>query len=154
MVNVWRARRNRSSAFVTTTRTCPSKSRRRTKIASFSPSAPLFKRARKQESKKQEQFLEFSKQSRKLLGRLQQWIEEHKADIAEAFMTVRHSAFLLLIVQNHEAFNQDLEDSLTDLDLSIAQDEDYNLIRLNVLALPKASRDSIDSFLTLGGEVA
>lgn len=69
-------------------------------------------------------------------------------------MTVRHSAFLLLIVQNHEAFNQDLEDSLTDLDLSIAQDEDYNLIRLNVLALPKASRDSIDSFLTLGGEVA
>jgi hypothetical protein len=105
-----------------------------------------------QACKKQEQFLEFSRQSRKLLAKLQHWIEKHASDINEAFMTVRDSAFLFLVVQNKEAFNQTLEDSLTDLDLSIAQDEELRLIRLNVIALPKVSAESVNSFLTPGGE--
>jgi hypothetical protein len=37
-----------------------------------------------------------------------------------------------------------------ELDIAIAQDEEFNLIRLNILALPMASEESIDSFLVSG----
>jgi hypothetical protein len=53
-------------------------------------------------------------------------------------------------VQKSEAFNQELEEALTDLDVAIAQDEEFNLIRLNILALPMASEESIGSFLVSG----
>jgi hypothetical protein len=39
---------------------------------------------------------------------------------------------------------------MTDLDIAIAQDDAFNLIRLNILALPMASEESIDSFFVSG----
>jgi hypothetical protein len=39
---------------------------------------------------------------------------------------------------------------VTNLDIAIAQDEEFNLIRLNILALPKPSEESNDSFLVSG----
>jgi hypothetical protein len=104
-----------------------------------------------QACKKYEDYLQFSRQARKLLARLQLWMKTEDAKVRDAYVTVRDSAFLFLVVQRGQSFDRDLEDSLTELDLSIAQDEDLALIRLNVLALPNASEDSINSFLTFGG---
>jgi hypothetical protein len=39
---------------------------------------------------------------------------------------------------------------LTDLDIAVAQDDEYSLIRLNVLALPLASDEAIQPFLARG----
>ena len=94
---------------------------------------------------------EFNEQFKEMQTRLTAWIRQHEADISEAYLTVRDSAILLLIVQKSQAFHQELEDSLTELDIDIAQDDALNLIRLSVLALPKASEASIQSFLVSGG---
>jgi len=45
------------------------------------------------------------------------------------------------------ACNFDLEDSLTELDIQIAQDKESKLISLSVLALPKTTDSDINSFI-------
>jgi hypothetical protein len=96
------------------------------------------------------EYEEFTRQFRKLQATLSSWVKDHAADVAEAYLTVRDAALLFLVVQSGEAFRQELEDSLTDLDLAVAQDEEFNLIRLQVLALPRASEESVRSFLVSG----
>jgi len=93
---------------------------------------------------------EFNQQFKAMQSKLGAWIQTREADIDEAYLTVRDEAILLLVVQKSEAFNQALEESLTALDIAIAQDEELSLIRLNVLSLPSASEDSIQSFLVSG----
>jgi hypothetical protein len=93
---------------------------------------------------------EFTAQFKKLHARLTDWINAHNENIDKAFLTARNSAILLLLVQKSNAFNAEFEDAVTDLDLAIAQDDEFGLIRLNVLALPAASEESIQSFLVTG----
>jgi hypothetical protein len=93
---------------------------------------------------------EFTAQFKKLHAKLFAWIQAHDSQIARAMLTARDSAILLLIVQRSEAFSQEFEDALTDLDLEVAQDEEFYLIRMNVLALPLASEESIQSFIVSG----
>ncbi|MCI0640661.1 MAG: hypothetical protein L0Y72_20085 [Gemmataceae bacterium] len=94
---------------------------------------------------------EFNQQFKELSARLSNWIGEHATDISQAYLTVRDASILFLVVQRAESFHQGLVDSLADLDVGIAQDEALYLIRLNVLALPRASEPSIESFLVHGG---
>lgn len=94
---------------------------------------------------------QFNQQFKDMKAKLSGWIAAHEQDISEAYLTVRDGAILFLVVQRAEAFDQSLVDSLTELDLSIAQDESFNLLRLNALALPRASLHSIESFLVSGG---
>ena len=68
---------------------------------------------------------EFNTQFKNLQASLSSWTEKHEAEIAEAYITVRDAAILFLVVQKSQAFNQELEDSLNDLDISIAQDEAF-----------------------------
>jgi hypothetical protein len=98
-----------------------------------------------------DKFADFHRQIRRVVAILSVWIENHKSQIAEAYLAVRDVGLLFLIVQNAKAFDQELEDSLTDLDVAIAQDAELNLIKLSVLALPRASEESIHSFLNLAG---
>jgi hypothetical protein len=104
-----------------------------------------------QACKKYEDYEKFTKQSRQLVDKLHAWIAAHGSEVREAYMTLRDSAFLFLVVQTGETFDKALEDSISDLDLEIAQDPDLDLIRLNVLALPNASPESVKSFMSFGG---
>jgi len=90
---------------------------------------------------------DFTQQFDDLLDKLREWIELQKQDIAEAYVTLRDTGLLFLVVSKTRRFNQALEDALTELDVFVAQSEGFNLIQLSVLALPAADRDSIDSFL-------
>jgi hypothetical protein len=90
---------------------------------------------------------EVGKQLRKLLRKLDQWLTAHPEDVQEAYLTIRDSGLLFLVVRKTKAFNHVLEEALTDLDIEIANDEVFNLIRLSVLALPATSQDCIKSFL-------
>lgn len=93
---------------------------------------------------------EFYRQFRDMQVRLTEWLKVHADLIDEAYLTVRDAAILFLAVQKSPAFNQALEDSLTDLDIAIAQEKDLSLIRLNVLAIPKTSAASVESLLVCG----
>lgn len=90
----------------------------------------------------------FGKQLDTLLARLGAWIGCHSDDVQEAYLTFRDAALLFLVVRKTRKFNEPLENSLTDLDIEIAQDESLNLIKLSVLALPQTSEENVRSFLS------
>ncbi|MBX9677205.1 MAG: hypothetical protein K2X38_00490 [Gemmataceae bacterium] len=94
---------------------------------------------------------EFWRQFTEMRELLTNWLVDHQELIADAYITVRDSAILFLALQQSPSFNQELEDSLTELDLAIAHNPDLDLIRLNVLAIPKTSQASVESLLVCGG---
>lgn len=89
----------------------------------------------------------FSKQFDLLLERLARWIRDHNEEICNAFLTIRDAGLLFLINRNSIPYNRDFEDALTDLDIEIAQDSNFDTIKLSILALPKSDEDTIISFL-------
>ncbi len=90
----------------------------------------------------------FTDQFRHLVDHLGSWVGVHKADVSSAYLTLRDSGLLFLVVSRGSQFNGALEQSITDLDIEVAQDEDYNLIRLGVHVLPECDDESIQSFLS------
>ena len=89
----------------------------------------------------------FKDQFRELLDVLATWIIHHGQEVKDAYVSVRDADLLFLVVRKSKAYDRSFEDELTDLDLQVAHDKDLNLIRLSVLALPKTSKDVVDSFL-------
>jgi hypothetical protein len=92
--------------------------------------------------------IRFKDQFDLLVHRLGTWIGERRASVSSAYLTSRDSGLLFLVVTNGREFNQELEEAITELDLEIAQDGDYNLIRFGVHVLPECDRDSVQSFLS------
>ena len=89
----------------------------------------------------------FQQQFCELLNRLGTWLKANAGKVHKSFVTVRDGGLLFLLVRNSVAFDAELEDALTDLDLATAQDSAFDLIELNVLALPMASEESYRTFL-------
>ncbi len=90
----------------------------------------------------------FRKQFGSMLGMLSTWLDANSAAVQQAFVTFRDAGLLFLVVRNASRFDDAFEDSLTDLDLAVAQDENLGLIELSVLALPKSSQESVAAFLS------
>lgn len=100
----------------------------------------------------------FQAQFQDLMAHLCRWSQEQSADVESAYITVRDGGLLFLVVRREAEYDRGFEDALTDLDAEIARDEDFNLIRLSVLALPHCPPESLESFLgdnnvTLGFQV-
>ena len=94
--------------------------------------------------------LVFQQQFRDLLSELSDWIDERSSAIDKAFVTSKGDGFLFLVIRRDKAFNRSLSEELTDLDTRIAQSETFNLIQLEVLALPHVEDTTIKSFLPPG----
>jgi len=92
--------------------------------------------------------IRFKNQFDDLLNTLAQWIVGRRSKIAEAHMTVRDAGLLFLIVLNGTEYDSDFESELTRLDTEIANDSDFDLISLSVLALPKCDTVAVESFLS------
>ena len=91
----------------------------------------------------------FKEQFDLLTNRICRWSSQHEDSLHEVYLTARDSGLLFLAVTNTAKYNDGLEESLTDLDLDIANDEDYNLIDLGCHAIPKAeSCDLLGAFLS------
>ena len=88
----------------------------------------------------------FVAQLRKVMNRLA-WIVAHPSDIQGAFLTVRDGGLLFLLIRNSVPYNGGLETALTKLDLEIANSDEFDLLQLNALALPKSSDVSYRTFL-------
>jgi len=94
-----------------------------------------------------EKISRFTKQLTDTLAILGEWIKNHTSGVKEAYLTSRDAGLLFLVVCRSKSFNESLEDSLTDLDIQIAQNDAFDLIKLSVLALPDSGPDEVASFL-------
>jgi len=97
-----------------------------------------------------EKFKDFSTQFRALLAKLGTWVEAHRSGIKSAYLTIREHDMLFLTVQKSVEFDALLADSLSDLDLEIANGEEFNLLDLSVMAIPAVSEGSLNAFLSSG----
>lgn len=94
------------------------------------------------------QQVKFTDQFKLLVDRLGGWLGEHQDEISSAYLTVRDSGLLFLVVTRERTFNDKLERAVTDLDLEVAHDGDYNLIRFGVHVLPQCDKENIQSFVS------
>ena len=92
----------------------------------------------------------FQQQFDSLHDELADWIHQHRDKVEQAFLTNRDGGLLFVVVTKGVEYDPDLEGDLTELDLAIANDNDLELIRLHVQALPHISRDAQRSFLSKG----
>ena len=88
----------------------------------------------------------FKAQYRVLLDRLADWLEVHLDRLETAYITIRDAGLLFLVVTKANTYDHELEEKLLDLDIEIARDEQLDLIRLTVLAIPDSSAEGIASF--------
>ena len=94
--------------------------------------------------------LAFSNQFEHLLEELSQWIIERKDVMSSAHLSIRENGLRLIVVQKNVEYDRELAEALVDLDLHIANAEEYRLIDLDVMAVPHVSRDSLVAFLSSG----
>ena len=90
---------------------------------------------------------DFQTQFSDLLDRLAAWVNEHESAIRLASVTVRDRGLLFLVVRKATSHDPHFDDDLTALDIEIAQNEAFDLIRLSVLSLPNSSVDALGSFV-------
>jgi len=87
-------------------------------------------------------------QSEALLKKLQDWSAKHSEIICRAdFRVMSLDDFLFVVMQKDVPYDFDLCDKLTELDIEIANDADFNLVTLNVLSIPRCSSDAATAFI-------
>ena len=96
-----------------------------------------------------EKLNQFCQQVSRLLERLAEWLEERKSEIEGAYFGFEPAGAIFVVVRKAKVFDPGFEDALSMLDVEVAQSEDFSLIRLRVLALPRSSKETVASFLEL-----
>lgn len=94
--------------------------------------------------------MRFQQEYEALLGHLAEWAEEHRHKICKAYLTVRDSDLLFVVVQREPAYDRAFEDDLTELNIGVVRDGRFGLIRMNVLGMPFAADDGDTAFLVPG----
>ncbi len=97
-----------------------------------------------------DKFKDFHTQFKTLLATLQQWIEANRAKIRSAHITNRERDMLFLVMQQNAEFDPALADSLSELDLAVANSASLSLIDMDVMSIPPVSADSAKAFLASG----
>ncbi len=92
----------------------------------------------------------FQEQLKKLFDHLAEWLKGHREKIEKAFVTVREGGLLFLVVRNSVPYDSEIENSLLDLDIEVAQASGFDLLAMDVLALPLTSEESYQAFLAPG----
>lgn len=110
-------------------------------------------RALQQEQDKVGDLDQTARQFNLLLERLANWIEARKEKILRGILTLRDGKLLFLVIQETPEYDEDFEDDLSALDVEIANDADLNLIGMDVLALPPASQEGLQSFVNEGCKI-
>ena len=90
--------------------------------------------------------IDFNFQFTSLLEKLNLWTAKNSDLVCHSFLTTRDTGLLFLVIQNEPAFNRKLEELLTDLDVEIASEDAFSLIRMSVLAIPDKTDAIRDSF--------
>ena len=88
----------------------------------------------------------FRKQFKMLLGFLGEWSFKRRNKLAKVFLTIRDAGLLFLVVTKRKTYDEGFEEELTQLDIEVANKEDFSRILLSVQALPLCSSSNYDSF--------
>jgi len=88
----------------------------------------------------------FRQQLEFLFRRLSRWLNS-RGEIKASYLTLRDGCLLFLVIKNQAEYDEAFEDALSDLDFDIARDVDLTLFRMNAMALPPFSEQSVQSFL-------
>jgi hypothetical protein len=89
----------------------------------------------------------FEGQLASLKRELEAWSTGYADSVEETYLVLKGGEFLFLVILKGKAYDGALEDSLTDLDMKVAQNPAYDLINLSVMAFPAFAEDAIRSFL-------
>ncbi|WP_171188194.1 hypothetical protein [Alienimonas chondri] len=89
---------------------------------------------------------QFERQFRVLQKELDVWVRS-ESSLKGAYLTIRDEALLFVAVMEKMECDPDFEDRLSELDLRLHHDQDLNLIRLNVMAVPAVSKSVLSDFL-------
>ncbi len=95
----------------------------------------------------------FHTQFQELLEMLYGWVEERKARITSAYISIGQDGINLLIVQKELKADFDLENELVDLDLVVANSDAFDLVPFNTLLVPKVNTEVLQSFFSSTGKV-
>lgn len=95
---------------------------------------------------------DFAGQVADLLETLSKWVRARRDRISAAHLTFRpeNNDIRFVVMQKAVEFDSQLSEELTDLDIEIANSEAYDLISLDVLAIPAVSLESANAFLSSG----
>ena len=99
--------------------------------------------------KSAEKLLDFAKQFEDLIDRLGQWLIDHSAEVDRAYLAPKPEGLLFAVIRREKTFSPAFEDRLSDLDLEIARDRDFDLVHLRMIALPNCSDEAVASFVDL-----
>jgi len=91
---------------------------------------------------------EFESQFANLKNLLGNWLHQHKDQFHKAFITVRDTRILFLVVTRDKEYDPCLDDMLTDLDMKIVQTPFVSEIPVSVQSLPQCEKDVYESFLS------
>ena len=96
------------------------------------------------------QAVQFQRQFSELLQRLYVWVNDRRQRLSAAYISISVEGLTLLVVQRNLVADFPLEDELVDLDIEVANDEEFNLVPFNTLLIPRVSNDVLKSFLSTG----
>jgi hypothetical protein len=91
---------------------------------------------------------EFESQFSDLKNILGNWINKRKEKIAKAFVTVRDTRILLVVVTKEVEYDNEFENELTVLDWEVSHTPFLSAIPLSVQSLPQCDDDIYESFLS------
>jgi hypothetical protein len=86
-------------------------------------------------------------QMKALTQKLTTWLTDRRERVRSATLSVKPGGLHFLVVTRGREFDQVLEDDLTDLDIELANSSEYDLLRVNVLALPNVPSESVEAFI-------
>lgn len=96
----------------------------------------------------------FVTQAYDLQDHLAKWIAVRRDDIHSAYLTLRaHGRLIFVVVQREVRRNTKLADAITDLDIEIANDDRFHLLKVDVQILPRSSTEALAAFLSSGNDV-
>ncbi|WP_145944510.1 hypothetical protein [Fuerstiella marisgermanici] len=89
---------------------------------------------------------QFDKQLNLLIGKTFEWLVSGVSGVESIYLTLRDSRLMLVVIAEVAECQDDLEDSVTEFDITVAEDSDLDLIRMNSMVLPNASDEALNSF--------
>lgn len=96
---------------------------------------------------------DFAKTVRRLLAALYDWFDAHRDKIASAQLALREEDMLFLVVRKSAAFDAELYDSLTLLELSVANSPQLQQCNVKMIAVPPLSVYPLKGMLSSASSV-
>lgn len=89
---------------------------------------------------------EFMLEFEDLQHELAKWINQREDKIHRVFITMREQCWLLLVVRSSTEFDDKFEDELSDLSITVSQNEHYSQVPFSVQSLPLCSEECYRAF--------